>query len=50
MARPIYVRFDVPADLATKSLEALELARVRPNKGHKQGHKAIERVWPVWLS
>ena len=25
MARPIYVRFDVPADLATKSLEALEL-------------------------
>jgi hypothetical protein len=27
MARPIFVRFDVPAELATKSLEALELAR-----------------------
>ena len=26
MARPIYVRFDVPAELAAKSIEALELA------------------------
>ena len=45
MARPIYVRFDVPAELATKSLEALELARDtgRIKKGTNEATKAIER-------
>ena len=45
MARPIYVRFDVPADLATKSLEALELARDtgRIKKGTNEATKGIER-------
>ena len=43
MARPIYVRFDVPAELATKSLEALELARDtgRIKKGTNEATKAI---------
>lgn len=45
MARPIFVRFDVPAELATKSLEALELARDtgRIKKGTNEATKAIER-------
>ena len=45
MARPIYVRFDVPAELAAKSLEALELARDtgRIKKGTNEATKAIER-------
>ncbi len=45
MARPIYVRFDVPAELAAKSLEALELARDtgRVKKGTNEATKAIER-------
>ncbi|MHC1631265.1 MAG: 50S ribosomal protein L7Ae [Methanotrichaceae archaeon] len=45
MARPIYVRFDVPTDLASKSLEALELARDtgRVKKGTNEATKAIER-------
>ena len=45
MARPIYVRFDVPADLASKSLEAIELARDtgRLKKGTNETTKAIER-------
>jgi len=45
MARPIYVRFDVPAELAAKSLEALELARDtgRVKKGSNEATKAIER-------
>jgi large subunit ribosomal protein L7Ae len=45
MARPIYVRFDVPAELASKSLEALELARHtgRIKKGTNEATKAIER-------
>jgi len=45
MARPIYVRFDVPADVASKSLEALELARDtgRVKKGTNEATKAVER-------
>ncbi|MCK9440627.1 MAG: 50S ribosomal protein L7Ae [Methanothrix sp.] len=45
MARPIFVRFDVPAELATMSLEALELARDtgRIKKGTNEATKAIER-------
>jgi len=45
MARPIYVRFDVPPELASKSLEALELARDtgRIKKGTNEATKAIER-------
>ena len=45
MAKPIYVRFDVPAELAAKSLEALELARDtgRVKKGTNEATKAIER-------
>jgi len=45
MARPIFVRFDVPAELATKSLEALEMARDtgRIKKGTNEATKAIER-------
>jgi len=45
MARPIYVRFDVPAELATMSLEALEMARDtgRIKKGTNEATKAIER-------
>jgi len=44
-ARPIYVRFDVPPELASKSLEALELARDtgRIKKGTNEATKAIER-------
>jgi large subunit ribosomal protein L7Ae len=45
MARPIFVRFDVPAELASKSLEALEMARDtgRIKKGTNEATKAIER-------
>jgi len=45
MARPIYVRFDVPAELASKSIEAIELARDtgRVKKGTNEATKAIER-------
>lgn len=45
MARPIYVRFDVPPELASKSLEALELARDtgRIKKGTNEATKAVER-------
>ncbi len=45
MARPIYVRFDVPAELAAKSLDALEMARDtgRIKKGTNEATKAIER-------
>jgi large subunit ribosomal protein L7Ae len=45
MARPIYVRFDVPAELAAKSLEALEMARDtgKVKKGTNEATKAIER-------
>ncbi|MHB8117309.1 MAG: 50S ribosomal protein L7Ae [Methanothrix sp.] len=45
MARPIFVRFDVPAELATMSLEALEMARDtgRIKKGTNEATKAIER-------
>ncbi len=45
MARPIYVRFDVPAELAAKSIEALELASDtgRIKKGTNEATKAIER-------
>ncbi|TRZ68457.1 MAG: 50S ribosomal protein L7ae [Methanothrix sp.] len=45
MARPIYVRFDVPAELASQSIEALELARDTGSvkKGTNEATKAIER-------
>jgi large subunit ribosomal protein L7Ae len=46
MARPIFVRFDVPAELATMSLEALEMARDtgRIKKGTNEATKAPEIV------
>jgi len=45
MARPIFVRFDVPPELSAKALEALELARDtgRIKKGTNEATKAIER-------
>ncbi len=45
MARPIFVRFDVPPELSAKALEALELARDtgRIKKGTNEVTKAIER-------
>src|SRR5512136_487956 len=45
MARPIFVRFDVPVELAAKALEALEMARDtgRIKKGTNEATKAIER-------
>jgi len=45
MAKPIYVRFDVPTELASKALDALELARNtgRVKKGTNEATKAIER-------
>jgi len=50
MARPIFVRFDVPAELAAKALEALELARDtgRIKKGTNEATKAIERGVAAW--
>jgi large subunit ribosomal protein L7Ae len=45
MAKSVYVRFEVPPELAAKSLEALELARDtgRVKKGTNEATKAIER-------
>ncbi len=45
MARAIYVRFDVPAELALKSVQAIELARDtgRVKRGTNEATKAIER-------
>lgn len=45
MAQPIYVKFEVPADLENSSLEALELARDtgKIRKGTNEATKAAER-------
>ncbi|NYT02631.1 MAG: 50S ribosomal protein L7ae [Methanosarcinales archaeon] len=45
MAKPIYVRFDVPTELASKALDALEMARNtgRVKKGTNEATTAIER-------
>ena len=45
MAKPIYVRFEVPKDLADKAYEAVEKARDtgKLRKGTNEATKAIER-------
>jgi len=45
MAKPIYVRFEVPKELADKAYEAVELARDsgKLRKGTNEATKAIER-------
>ncbi|AIF69347.1 50S ribosomal protein L7 [Palaeococcus pacificus DY20341] len=45
MAKPSYVKFEVPKELADKALEAVELARDtgRIRKGTNETTKAIER-------
>ncbi|WP_297419163.1 50S ribosomal protein L7Ae [Thermococcus sp.] len=45
MAKPGYVRFEVPQELAEKALEAIELARDtgRVRKGTNETTKAVER-------
>lgn len=45
MAKPMYVRFDVPDDLADKALEAVEMARDTGKimKGTNETTKAVER-------
>jgi len=50
MARPIFVRFDVPAELAAKALEALELARDtgRIKKEPMKPLRPSSAAWPAW--
>jgi len=45
VAKPIYVRFEVPKDLADKAYEAVEVARDtgKLRKGTNEATKAIER-------
>ncbi len=45
MANPMHVKFDVPAELEDKALEALELARDtgKIRKGTNETTKAVER-------
>ncbi len=45
MAKPMYVKFDVPSEIQNKALEALELARDtgKIRKGTNEATKAIER-------
>ncbi len=45
MAKPSYVRFEVPGELAEKALEAVEIARDtgRIRKGTNETTKAVER-------
>ncbi len=45
MAQPTYIKFEVPAELANKALEALEMARDtgKIKKGTNETTKAIER-------
>ena len=45
MAQPTYIKFEVPAELANKALEALEMARDtgKIKKGTNEATKAIER-------
>lgn len=49
MAKPIYVRFEVPKDLADKAYEAIEKARDtgKLRKGTNETTKAIERKQAV---
>ena len=45
MAKPSYVKFEVPKELAEKALEAVEIARDtgRIRKGTNETTKAVER-------
>lgn len=45
MAQPTHIKFEVPADLANRALEALEMARDtgKIKKGTNEATKAIER-------
>lgn len=45
MAKPIYVKFDVPKEIADKAYEALEIARDtgKVGKGSNEVTKAVER-------
>ena len=45
MAKPSYVKFEVPQELAEKALEAVEVARDtgRIRKGTNETTKAVER-------
>jgi large subunit ribosomal protein L7Ae len=45
MAQPTYIKFEVPAELSNKALEALEMARDtgKIKKGTNEATKAIER-------
>lgn len=45
MAQPTYIKFEVPAELANKALESLEMARDtgKIKKGTNEATKAIER-------
>jgi len=45
MSKPFYVRFEVPAELAEKAYQAVELARKtgRIKKGTNETTKAVER-------
>lgn len=45
MAKPAYIKFDIPQELQDKALEALELARDtgKIRKGTNEVTKAIER-------
>jgi large subunit ribosomal protein L7Ae len=45
MAKPIYVKFEVPSEIQNKALEALELARDtgKIRKGTNEATKAVER-------
>lgn len=45
MAKPMYVKFDVPEELETKALEALEMARGtgKIKKGTNETTKCVER-------
>ena len=49
MAKPIYVRFEVPKELADKAYEAVEVARDtgKLRKGTNEATKAIERKHAV---
>lgn len=49
MAKPIYVRFEVPKDLADRAYEAVEKARDtgKLRKGTNEATKAIERKQAV---
>lgn len=45
MAKPVYVKFEVPSEIQNKALEALELARDtgKIRKGTNEATKSVER-------